>query len=88
MNSLENDGFISYKHLLEKLHCQGVNGIDKKNRKCRCVCLCECDEKCKTVCSYIQKVLNLVNDIMDKVGEKDQIFKNVKPSIIGSLRYM
>ena len=85
-NSLKADGFISFEHLLNVLHCQGVHGIQKQNKKCRCVCPCECNESCKSVCSYIQRVLNLVNDIMEQVGEKDPIFKNVEPSIIGSLR--
>ena len=82
-----SSGFLSYQELLDKLQCHEIHGIRKQNKKCRCVCPCECDENCNIICSNIQKVLNLVNHIMEKVGDKDPIFNNVQPNVIGSLRY-
>ena len=85
LKPLINNPIVPYKHLLEQLHLPKLHIGDRKTRKLQekeAECPASCEQKLN--CKRMREAINLVHIIAAKLGEVNEVFKELDVSLIGS----
>ena len=75
-----NKKLVKYEELLKELHVKPVHYKPEEVKTCEDQCP---QQNC---CACIRDVINLLDQIMEKMSEKFPIFKDVKIIVVGSLK--
>ena len=85
LKPLINNPTVPYEHLLEQLHLPKLHIGDRKTRKLQekeAECPASCRQRLN--CKRMREALDLVHIIAFKLGEVEEVFKELNVSLIGS----